>query len=181
MYREHRPPSAKMDHDSFYLTPILDPRGEVWYKTTPIGVNTLSKTVNRLCVKGGVGGYKSNHSLRVTAATRLFHNGIDEQLIMERTGHRSSDGVRAYKRTCPKQHEELSDVLQGVPSSKKPKRDVANANSENATATDSKVASRPTCSMTVEAAVNCCQKNSMCPLLNITNCRGITVNYHLKP
>ena len=55
MYREHRPPSAKMDHDSFYLTPILDPRGEVWYKTTPIGVNTLSKTVNRLCVKGGVG------------------------------------------------------------------------------------------------------------------------------
>ena len=101
-------------------------------------------------------------------------------LCVEGEGRTARSNTR-YKGTCPKQHEELSDVLQGVPSSEKPKRDVANANSENATATDSKMASRSTCSMTVEAAGNCCQKNSMCPLLNITNCHSVIVNYHLKP
>ena len=32
---------------------------------------------------------------------------------MERTGHRSLDGVRTYKRPCEEQHKELSDVLHG--------------------------------------------------------------------
>ena len=34
-----------------------------------------------------------------TAATRLYNAGVDEQLIMETTGHRSLEGVRSYKRT----------------------------------------------------------------------------------
>jgi hypothetical protein len=42
---------------------------------------------------------------------------------MERTGHRSIDGVRAYKRTCPEQHEKLSHVLQGLSPYKKCKLD----------------------------------------------------------
>ena len=123
VYREHRPSSESMDHDAFYLTPISEPKGNVWYKTIPIGINSLRSTVSTLCQKGGIDGYKTNHSLRVTAATRLFHEGIDEQLIMERTGHRSIDGVRTYKRTCSEQHAKLSDVLHGSSSSatKKPK------------------------------------------------------------
>ena len=50
-------------------------------------------------------------SLRVTAATRLFQQGVDEQLIMIRTGHRSIDGVRAYKRVSESQQQALSNVL----------------------------------------------------------------------
>ena len=38
-------------------------------------------------------------------------SGVDEQLVMERTGHRSLDGVRNYKRTSNAQCEELSDTL----------------------------------------------------------------------
>ena len=87
-----------MTHDVFYLTPIPSPNGKVWFKTTPMGINTLRSTVKSLCARSGVEGYKTNHSLRVTAATRLYHKGVDEQLIMERTGHRSLDGVRSYKR-----------------------------------------------------------------------------------
>ena len=56
-------------------------------------------------------GYKTNHSLRATAATRLFHAGVDEQLIMEWTGHRSLDGVRSYKRTSEEQQAALSDII----------------------------------------------------------------------
>jgi hypothetical protein len=74
--------------------------------------------------EGGYQGYYTNHSLRVSTATRLFDKCVDEQLIMARTGHSSTDGVRAYKRTSVKLQELTSDVLNGnyeEPSEKKPK------------------------------------------------------------
>ena len=160
-YREHRPSSC--DSDAFYLTPIPQPKGQVWYKTTPIGVNT---PVSKLCKKGGIEGYKTNHSLRVTAATRLFQKGIDEQLIMERMGHRSVDGVRAYKRTCSEQHEQLSNVLQGI-SPKRPKV----GDSENAYTFD----------------LESCKDNTnkeggvLQPVLNFGSCQNIVINYNHGP
>ena len=42
-------------------------------------------------------GTFTNHSLRRTAATRMFNNGASEQEIMSVTGHRTVDGVRNYK------------------------------------------------------------------------------------
>jgi hypothetical protein len=64
-----------------------------------------------MCKKAGIDGYKTNHSLRATAATRLYQSGVDEQLVMERTGHRSIEGIRSYKRTSDTQREALSDIL----------------------------------------------------------------------
>ena len=53
-----------------------------------------------------------DHSLRTTAAaTRLFAAGMDEQLIMLRTGHRSATGVRSYKRTTSTLKKQTSSVL----------------------------------------------------------------------
>jgi len=94
----------------FYLTPINSTKS-VWYKNVPIGHNTLGKTVQRLCEKGGITGYKTNHSLRATCATRLFDKGVDEQLIMARTGHRSAMGVRSYKRVSEVHHYNTSVVI----------------------------------------------------------------------
>ena len=51
------------------------------------------------CSEAGIGGYRTNHSLRATAATRLYQAGVHEQLIIERKGHRSLEGVRSYKHT----------------------------------------------------------------------------------
>ncbi len=59
----------------------------------------------------GISGYKTIHSLRATTATRLFHEGVDEQLIMERTGHYSVDGVRSYKQTTRETSHGISDIL----------------------------------------------------------------------
>lgn len=52
----------------------------------------------------------TNHSLRVPAATKLFGVGVDEQLIMARTGHSSVSGVYTYKRKVEKL-QITSDVL----------------------------------------------------------------------
>ena len=65
------------------------------------------KTVGWLCQVSGMSGYKTNHSLRVTTAM-LFQAGVEEQLIMSRTGHQSLDGVRTYKRVP---EEQVSSVL----------------------------------------------------------------------
>ena len=81
------------------------------YAAQPIGHDKLNGTVARICKAAGVPGFKTNHSLRATAATRLYHAGIDEQIIMETTGHRSLDGVRSYKRTSAQQRKSISDIL----------------------------------------------------------------------
>ena len=60
-----------------------------------------------MCNAAGISGFKTNHSLRATAATRLYQSGVDEQLVMERMGHRSIDGIRSYKRTADFQRENI--------------------------------------------------------------------------
>lgn len=63
-------------HDAFYLHPTKTPTDTCWYSCKPLGHFTLSKTVARLCKDAGVSGYKTNHSLGATAATRLYQSGV---------------------------------------------------------------------------------------------------------
>ena len=88
----------------------------------PVGHNKIVSTVKKLCAEVGVEGYKTNHSLRRTAATRLFQAGYDEQLIMDVTRHRSTDGVMEYNEVCLDQRKALSDIIQNP--RKKVKHDV---------------------------------------------------------
>ena len=103
------PPTTSKN--AFYLQPLRNPTPLCWYSQEPLGHNKLAGTVSRLCKSAGIKGFKTNHSLRVTNATRLYSSGTDEQLIMERTGHRSTDGVRPYKRTSESQQMAISDIL----------------------------------------------------------------------
>ena len=81
-------------------------------KNTQMGINTVDYTLKcPSCARSAIKGCKTNHSLRITAATRLFQDGMDEQLIMEHTGHRSVDRVKTCKRSCEEQHKELSGML----------------------------------------------------------------------
>ena len=116
LYQSKCPPSRPKD--AFYLRPLKKPTESCWYAPRAIGYHTLESAVARICKAAGIQGFKTNHSLRVTSATRLFQAGIDEQLIMERTGHRSTDGIRMYKRSSAEQQEAISDILSR---SKKPK------------------------------------------------------------
>ena len=75
--------------------------------------DTLDKAVRRMCSLSGIAGFRTNHSLRATTATRLYQAGVDEQLVMEKTGHRSVEGVRSYKRTSEHQQQQFSDILSG--------------------------------------------------------------------
>ena len=76
-----------------------------------MGKNTLSKMLKTMCEEADVAGNKSNHSLRVYAATELFTAGIPEKVIQDRTGHRSLDGLCHYERISEKQKEEACKAL----------------------------------------------------------------------
>ena len=65
-----------------------------------------------MCDSAGIDGHFTNHSLCATTATRLFEAKVDEQLIMQRTGH-TSTAVRSYKRVGEKLRAVTSDVLNG--------------------------------------------------------------------
>ena len=98
---------------ALFLQSLVRPTCDRWYANRVVGHNLLGSTVKRLCSNAGITGHKSNHSLRATAATRLFHHGVDEQMIMKVTGHRSLDGVRSYKRPSLEQFKHVSEVLHG--------------------------------------------------------------------
>ena len=89
----------------------------------------MSKVVSRLCKAAKFEGFYTNHSLHVTAATRLFHHGVDEQIIMSVTGHGSVDGVRRYKRICSDEEKAVSELLEG--SASKRMNDEIAENKEN--------------------------------------------------
>ena len=100
--------------NAFYLQPQEKYFEKAWYVNRPVGINRLRSAVGDMCRLAGLSGYYTNHSLRSMATTKLYQNNIDEQIIMEITGHRST-AVRAYKRTSDKQRKEASQCLFDTP------------------------------------------------------------------
>ena len=95
------------------MAPLKNYKPGCWFSQSPVGHNSLKNFWGNVCKEAGIPGYKTNHSLRATAATRLYASGVDEQLVMERTGHRSIEGIRSYmyKRTSSEQQQNVSDIL----------------------------------------------------------------------
>jgi hypothetical protein len=96
------------------LQALPKPNGQIWYYKKAAGRETLGNVVKNIMKNAGFEGYFTNHSLRRSCATRLYHAGFPEQVIQETTGHRSSDGIKAYKCTLSSLKRKASELLQGV-------------------------------------------------------------------
>ena len=107
-------PCNALKQDAFYLRPVVKMPLDVsapWYTSVPIGKNPLSSMLKNMCKEANIPGNKTNHSLRAYAATEMFHAGIPEKVIQDRTGHRSLDGLRKYETISEKQKEEACKIL----------------------------------------------------------------------
>ena len=93
-----------------YLRARQKPTPNIWFCDQPLGSNKVSSAVKNMCKKAGLVGKFTNHSLRATSASRMYHCGIPEQMIKEVTGHKS-DCVRFYKRTCDDIREKASKTI----------------------------------------------------------------------
>ena len=80
-----------------------------------IGKNTLATLVQKFYGEAGFDGHYTGRNGKVTCATELFNNMVDEQLIQHYTGHRSVNSVRAYKRPGDEHFKSVSRILQPPP------------------------------------------------------------------
>ena len=96
--------------EKLYLQPRKKYCPSSWYQDRPAGENKLRDCIKQMCKKAGFEGFFTNHSLRSSAATKMYHCDIDEQLIMEITGHHSL-AVWSYKRTSNFQCQKESNCL----------------------------------------------------------------------
>ena len=74
---------------AFYLQPHKKFFGKAWFLNRPAGINKLWNVVGEMYKEAGLPGHYTNHSLHSTAAMKMYQNDLDEQLIMEITGHHS--------------------------------------------------------------------------------------------
>ena len=107
-----KPTDPKCSND-LYLRPLAAPRGGIWYSCRAMGHHKIATFMSEMAKSVGLNGKITNHSLRVTAASRLYQSNSDEQLVMETTGHRSTESVHSYKRTSEDQMFGISEVLYG--------------------------------------------------------------------
>ena len=79
----------------FYQKPLVNVKaGDIRYSKQSIGINILAKYLQSKCAEVQIdmeGRRFSNHSGKVTCATRLYESEqFDKQAIMSHTGHRST-------------------------------------------------------------------------------------------
>ena len=129
-----------------------------------------------MCREAGILGYYTNHSLRATAATRLHQSGIEEQQIMERTGHRSTEAVRSYKRSSKNQQEKVSDILSDAKRHCSTSVAAVASQHSDIDITDlqptESLARSQSHHLSLEYA-----SNSSAPVFNISNCSSVSINF----
>ena len=82
LYQSCCPPGRP--NEAFYLKPLKKPKADVLFGCSHLGHNLLGNTIRRLFERAEIPRFHTNHSLRTTAATRLFDAGVDEQLITKK-------------------------------------------------------------------------------------------------
>ena len=89
MYISHCPIEPKCS-TGFYLTPLANPRGNIWYSCKAMGCVKLSQIISDIAKRAKMEGKVTNHLLCATAASRLYQNNVDEQLVIDKV-HPSND------------------------------------------------------------------------------------------
>ncbi len=90
------------DVDDFYCRPLPDDgSGIPRYGKQPVGRNKLSQIIPQMCKEAGIEGRKTGHSGKVTCATTLYRQDFSDQLIKDRTGHRSLEALHNINELDP--------------------------------------------------------------------------------
>lgn len=116
-YISHRPFHMR-ESGPFYLAVIENPKSNIWYKQTKMGVNTIDNMVKRMKENStlAVTAKKkkfTNHSLRKTGVSRMKGAGIPKSEIKNITGHASEAGLDPYDSGNEEEMYKMSSVISG--------------------------------------------------------------------
>ena len=118
-----------------------------------------------MCAEADISGRKTNHSLRATAATEMFRQGVPKKVIQERTGHRSIEALRTYERVDDLQHKAVSSML---------------ANNPTKTAYTQHILSTKTQTRSLNMSTSQAQHSGI-PAITFNNLHGCTINFNCMP
>ena len=95
-------PREAHQKDTFYLrakAAFPADAEDPWFTPVPVGRNVLRQMMKAMATAGKVEKPVTNHSLRSYSVSKMFRGDVPEKLIMERSRHRSLEGVRQYEGT----------------------------------------------------------------------------------
>ena len=84
---------------SFYLQPIVNSLTNIWYKKTPMGINSINSMMKYLISNSTLQNsekYLANHSARKTLVKKLIQQQIPKSEIISISGHNCEAGLDAY-------------------------------------------------------------------------------------
>ena len=111
MYKTYldRIPESKRSTDSpFYLAYICKPKTTVWYKASPLGINSLGNFMKDMAAKASLEGRHTNHSARRTMITKLRHENINPLDIAQLSGHKNLKSLDSYSEASEDQQRRMS-------------------------------------------------------------------------
>ncbi|XP_071142948.1 uncharacterized protein [Mytilus edulis] len=111
LYAQNRPVNMKEDEAKFYVGISNKASSGEWFKNMAMGKNTIGKIVKTMAEEGGIEGRKVNHSARKTGITTLIHNGVQDTLVQQHSGHKSLASINNYSKASINQQREMSSVL----------------------------------------------------------------------
>jgi hypothetical protein len=102
---------------------------------------------------------------------------VEEQLIMSRTGHRSFQGVRAYKRVSADQKQALSSILNSTTNGEEPTT-VTKKPKVELTELDSTADAAKENTTSLDLGLDLTQKKLTfgLPSMNFSGCSSVTIN-----
>lgn len=111
-YARHRPINYCEPDTRFYLTPIKEPKNDIWYTRQPLGKNTIGNIAKAMALDGNIPSTKiTNHSGRKTAIQTLLHAGIPPTDVMQLTGHKNVQSLNSYAHLSTDQQQSMSNLL----------------------------------------------------------------------
>lgn len=100
-----------IEQGPFYKKPLSNLMNSIRFSKQVMGIHSISKIITKICAMAELSGNYTSHTGKVSTATQLYDVGIPENLIQERTGHRSVSSLRVYNRTTEAQKRKISASL----------------------------------------------------------------------
>jgi integrase len=107
-YLERIPEDMKQPDSPFYLAYIVNPKTPVWFKSSPLGVNSLGNFMKSMAEQGNLPGKYTNHSARRTMITTLRHENINPLDISQLSGHKNLKSIDTYSEASEDQQRNMS-------------------------------------------------------------------------
>ena len=112
-YMKRRPQQMLQPDSSFYLAVNYKKSQDdlVWFKCSPLGVNSISSLIKTGCEAAGIHGHKTNHSLRKTTVKRALDAGCPREYVAQVTGHKSVKSLDNYAEVDITTHRAISSCI----------------------------------------------------------------------